>query len=298
MKHFVLTAALMLIPAVSYGAVTVLSGVTKTPTASVTRASPSSSVRTATAKKQGVSVNPSRSAGMAAVASTSSALKMPNIKVKGETGGSGYIPGGGGGVSTAEFDSFRESVEADIGNLWTAVDEAGNVDVSDKEDSGNKVTTISAASTDAQYPSAKAVWNIVQSLSDGGLAISGLGGNMVKIGGTGPGQATIADAGFSADSVAQWNTSGAGAGNRCVQVDPTGKLVPTGAECGSGAVSSVALASGTNNGTMKLTVDGAAADNIAVPGVVLITGDQTSIAGIKTFTGTVNVPSPALPPAP
>lgn len=37
----------------------------------------------------------------------------------------------------------------------------GNVDLSSKEDSVNKVTSISASSTDTQYPSAKCMWDVI-----------------------------------------------------------------------------------------------------------------------------------------
>lgn len=40
-------------------------------------------------------------------------------------------------------------------------------DISGKENTSNKVTTISSSSTNTQYPSAKAVWDLFNSIPDG-----------------------------------------------------------------------------------------------------------------------------------
>lgn len=77
---------------------------------------------------------------------------------------------------------FNQSVNEDIGDLWTSIQNKANSththtksqitdfptipDVSGKEDKSNKVTSLSSASTDTQYPSAKAVYNKLADKAD------------------------------------------------------------------------------------------------------------------------------------
>ena len=50
--------------------------------------------------------------------------------------------------------------ESGLNYLWGKV-KAAIPDVSGKENTSNKVTSISASSTDTEYPSAKCVWDLV-----------------------------------------------------------------------------------------------------------------------------------------
>lgn len=59
-----------------------------------------------------------------------------------------------GGIPKSDL---TEAVQASLDKADTALQE--HQDISGKEDISNKVTTLSAASTDTQYPSAKAVYN-------------------------------------------------------------------------------------------------------------------------------------------
>ena len=118
--------------------------------------------------------------------------------------------------------------------------------------------------------------------SGGGLSIGGDEGNVVKIAGTGPGQASIMDAGFSASSVALWNSgNGSGAGNRCVEVNSSGKLIPTGTACNS---SPLLLQSAINTGTEE-TIGG------------LLTGQSADIMRGKITTATLSGTTYSVPAA-
>lgn len=63
---------------------------------------------------------------------------------------------------TMNGSSKGTSGVVDLGTVITA-----HQDISGKENSSNKVTSISASSTDTQYPSAKAVWTLFNSITDG-----------------------------------------------------------------------------------------------------------------------------------
>ena len=58
-----------------------------------------------------------------------------------------------------------QEIDAGIAKADTALQ--AHQDISGKEDKTNKVTSISASSTDTQYPSAKAVWNLFNSIVNG-----------------------------------------------------------------------------------------------------------------------------------
>ena len=46
-------------------------------------------------------------------------------------------------------------------NTWDLKDASARSSLNDKEDSTNKVTSLSSSSTDTQYPSAKCVYDII-----------------------------------------------------------------------------------------------------------------------------------------
>lgn len=53
------------------------------------------------------------------------------------------------------------------GSAWDAL--GGTIDISGKEDIANKTTSLSSSSTDAQYPSAKSVYDALQSITPTGM---------------------------------------------------------------------------------------------------------------------------------
>ena len=63
----------------------------------------------------------------------------------------------------ANEDAQNDAIEA--------LTEAVNQELATAEDKNNKVTSISATSTDTQYPSAKAVWDLAESLPSGGIKL-------------------------------------------------------------------------------------------------------------------------------
>lgn len=122
MKRFIFPIVLMVLPAVSYGAVTgVQGGMVKASGANVARAASSGPVKTTVVKKQVVPVNPARASSMSAISSTSGTLKVPGVNVKGATPPSPAAHTGDG-ISTAEFDSYRNSVDAELQSLWAIID--------------------------------------------------------------------------------------------------------------------------------------------------------------------------------
>lgn len=75
-------------------------------------------------------------------------------------------------ISIREISSSGTSVEIDVNNIPnnTALKEYVNTKISNRESTDNKTTSISEASTDTQYPTAKAVYDYINSLiaSNGG----------------------------------------------------------------------------------------------------------------------------------
>lgn len=75
-------------------------------------------------------------------------------------------------ISIREISSSGASVETDVNNIPnnTALKEYVNTKISNRESTDNKTTSISEASTDTQYPTAKAVYDYINSLiaSNGG----------------------------------------------------------------------------------------------------------------------------------
>lgn len=75
-------------------------------------------------------------------------------------------------ISIREISSSGASVEADVNNIPNnrALKEYVNTKISNRESTDNKTTSISEASTDTQYPTAKAVYDYINSLmaSNGG----------------------------------------------------------------------------------------------------------------------------------
>ena len=67
----------------------------------------------------------------------------------------GYVPPVGG----IPKSDLSEDVRTSLGKADTALQT--HQDISGKEDTGNKVTSLSSASTDTQYPSAKCVYDII-----------------------------------------------------------------------------------------------------------------------------------------
>lgn len=133
--------------------------------------------------------------------------------------------------------------------------------------------------------------------SGGGVSISGVGGNVVKVKTTSPcsngvaGCTEIEDANFSADSVARWNSNTpTPPGNRCLMVDTeTGELAPAAAACGGSY--SLLLQADINTGTegtigklltaqdaavlrgkVSVTATSASAYTVVAPGFVLGNG--------------------------
>ena len=72
-----------------------------------------------------------------------------------------------GDIVTHNVDEFATAAEGDLAN--TAVQPS---DITNVERTTNKTTTLSGTSTDAQYPSAKAVWDTIQAETEG-IASSG-----------------------------------------------------------------------------------------------------------------------------
>lgn len=74
--------------------------------------------------------------------------------------GSWQVPpsGGGGEVNTIESISVNTVAQTPDANKNVDITVP---DISGKEDSSNKVTSLSSSSTDTQYPSAKCVWDLV-----------------------------------------------------------------------------------------------------------------------------------------
>lgn len=75
-------------------------------------------------------------------------------------------------ISIREISGSGTSVEADVNNIPNnaALKEYVNTKISNRESTDNKTTSISEASTDTQYPTAKAVYDYINSLiaSNGG----------------------------------------------------------------------------------------------------------------------------------
>lgn len=63
---------------------------------------------------------------------------------------------------------LASAVQTSLGRADTALQQ--HQDISGKENTSNKVTTISSASTNTQYPSAKAVYDFIASLDGNGVA--------------------------------------------------------------------------------------------------------------------------------
>lgn len=67
-----------------------------------------------------------------------------------------------GGIPKTDLDS---SVQTSLGKADTAIQ--SHQDITGKEDKTNKVTTISSSSTNTEYPSALAVYNLFNSIVNG-----------------------------------------------------------------------------------------------------------------------------------
>ena len=79
------------------------------------------------------------------------------------------------GISTKSAGDVYNVTENGVNYAWEAVSGSwdalgGVVDISGKEDVSNKITSVSSSSTDTQYPSAKAVYDAIQSVSPSGFA--------------------------------------------------------------------------------------------------------------------------------
>ena len=70
-----------------------------------------------------------------------------------------------GGIPKADLAS---DVQSSLGKADTALQQ--HQDISGKENTSNKVTSISSESTNTQYPSAKAVYDFITSLDGNGVA--------------------------------------------------------------------------------------------------------------------------------
>lgn len=62
---------------------------------------------------------------------------------------------GGGGSSPTDLSAYRTAAAQDL------IDGTQNTAIATKESTGNKVTTLSASSTNTQYPSAKCVYDAI-----------------------------------------------------------------------------------------------------------------------------------------
>ena len=268
-----------------------------------------------------------------------STTKYPSVKAV-QDAIADAVTGGIGGIDLSgkqDVANLSQNIAADTGSTTkypsvAAVETAitlATSDISGKENTSNKVTTISSTSTNTQYPSALAVYNAIDA------ATSNIATDMAN--------KQDKASGVTADNVATWASDGNGkfqtAGERTITSTTAGivtgntGLTTGGAVAdyvtsalsglGSGSINSVSLETGTNDGTVKLTVNGAATDNIAVKNAEVTTNKVTTIsasstntqypsakvvwdnmvnlttaqtiAGNKTFTGTVIVPTPTLP---
>lgn len=66
------------------------------------------------------------------------------------------------GIPKTDLDS---SVQTSLGKADTAIQE--HQDITGKEDKSNKVTSITSSSTNTEYPSALAVYNLFNSIVNG-----------------------------------------------------------------------------------------------------------------------------------
>lgn len=85
------------------------------------------------------------------------------------------IVDGVSGFATVDYvDEHHDDTKADVGDVPTKVSEltndSGFIDSSyhdsTKENSSNKVTSISSSSTNTEYPTAKAVYDLFASITD------------------------------------------------------------------------------------------------------------------------------------
>gem|GEM_PF-2390117 len=164
--------------------------------------------------------------------------------------------GGGIGSVTLAADTNPATVRLTVDGA------AQTVTVPGVEITNNKITAISSASTHTQYPSARAVWDVVS-----GIVVPDIGSkedvankstNIVTDSGSNIKYPTVAavQAAIAAASL------GGGTG---------------------GGIGSVTLAADTNPATVKLTVDGAA-QTVTVPGVEITNNKVTTVSSTSTDT--------------
>ena len=160
-----------------------------------------------------------------------------------------------GDIVTHNVDEFATAAEGDLAN--TAVQPS---DITNVERTTNKTTTLSGTSTDAQYPSAKAVWTAVQSV-DANASVEALEGRVETLEETSATKTELA--------TKQNKNMGSSAANSIVTTDGTGNIT-----------ASATIAASKVSGLASVATSGAYSDLSGKPTIptvdAAITEDSTN----------------------